>query len=1082
MVGPAVSCLLALLLSGEPASSKPAAIAEETQQVKLGAHTFTLPKSLQIDLVAGPPLIERPIHADFDEQGRLYVAESSGSNDPVQKQLAEKPHRIVRLEDTDGDGKFDKRTIFADKLMFPEGLLFYAGSVYVAAPPSIWKLTDTNDDGIADTRVEWFKGQTLTNCANDLHGPYLGPDGWIYWCKGAFARQTYERPGKKPFVTRAAHIFRARPDGTGIEPVMTGGMDNPVELAFTQSGEIIFTTTFFQHPAGGKRDGLIHAIYGGVYGKFHNVIDEHPRTGEVLQPMTHMGPAAPAGICRIESNKLDADYRKNLLVAQFNMHKVSRHILERSGATFKTRDFDLLVSDNLDFHPTDVLEDAEGSVLVVNTGGWYKLCCPSSQLWKPDVLGGIYRIHSKDTRNDRKGDYRGLKKQWKDMPERSHMEINPVTKEAFLPLWGLRNFVDEYYYPAHYPQLRRRAWRELERRGNVDLISKLAIPEKIWSLARINTHEARRQIRSELKSSFNEDDCMAAINWASLNRDAESLSLLMDLLIRSTHQPHIRRAAAEAVGRIGSPDAVPALLKAAGDARPALKDELEIVCPRELEHAITYALIQIADRTATLKGLKLPPEGRYAAEITDATRMQRMALIALDQMENGGLTADMVAPYLSSSEPLLRETAAWISTRHPEWANVLAPVLEQRIADERLTLKESEELSQQLAGFAKSPSIQNLLADVLKAEKWAKQGNAKRIAWQAMSQAPMKSLPEGWFDVLLEAMRSQDPDRVSRAVGVLRKMPAEKEHWPALTVVLLRVAGQSKFSDQLRLDALSALPDLLVSLDDPSLKFVQQHLRIDAPVLQRLAAIDVISRSKLTSEQLNELMFSLQITGPYEFERLLTPYTRSPGDEVLKELIQTLKSSPGIVSVPPEKIQKLFAQGSPEVQKSAAVIISALTEATKKDREKIENILALVPKGDVRRGQLVFHSQKATCTACHALGYVGGRIGPDLSRVGKIRSERDLVESIIYPSASFVRSYEPIVVATKSGKTHAGLIKQESPEDVVVTVSAREEVRLRREEIEEIHPGTVSLMPSGLDQQMTLQELADLVVFLKTTK
>ena len=111
--------------------------------------------------------------------------------------------------------------------------LWYDGALYVSAPPSIWKLTDTDGDGVADQRMEWHQGKTLTGCANDLHGPYLGPDGWIYWCKGAFAQQTYERPGQKPFVSRAAHIFRARPNHSGLEPVLTGGMDNPVGLAWS---------------------------------------------------------------------------------------------------------------------------------------------------------------------------------------------------------------------------------------------------------------------------------------------------------------------------------------------------------------------------------------------------------------------------------------------------------------------------------------------------------------------------------------------------------------------------------------------------------------------------------------------------------------------------------------------------------------------------------------------------------------------------------------------------------------------------------------------------------------------------------
>src|SRR5688572_21336377 len=181
---------------------------------------LTVPDGFEVELVAGPPLVERPIVADFDERGRLYVADSSGSNDKVDVQLVERPHRIVRLEDTNGDGRFDASRVFADRMMFPEGAMWFDGSLYVSAPPSIWKLTDTDDDGVADRREEWFQGKTLTGCANDLHGPYLGPDGWIYWCKGAFGEQTHAREGKTPLVTRASHIFRRKPGSAFVEPVM----------------------------------------------------------------------------------------------------------------------------------------------------------------------------------------------------------------------------------------------------------------------------------------------------------------------------------------------------------------------------------------------------------------------------------------------------------------------------------------------------------------------------------------------------------------------------------------------------------------------------------------------------------------------------------------------------------------------------------------------------------------------------------------------------------------------------------------------------------------------------------------------
>jgi putative heme-binding domain-containing protein len=116
------------------------------------------------------------------------------------------------------------------------------------------------------------------------------------------------------------------------------------------------------------------------------------------------------------------------------------------------------------------------------------------------------------------------------------------------------------------------------------------------------------------------------------------------------------------------------------------------------------------------------------------------------------------------------------------------------------------------------------------------------------------------------------------------------------------------------------------------------------------------------------------------------------------------------------------------------------------------------------------------------MGYLGGKLGPDLTSIGQARTERDLLESIVFPSASFVRSYEPVIVVTKSGDEHSGVIRRDGADELVLGTGPNLEVRLSRADIAEMRPGTVSVMPQGLDEQLTRQELADLVAFLKNTR
>jgi putative membrane-bound dehydrogenase-like protein len=1010
-----------------------AGVSVSAAQFKIGAHNFTLPDGFEIELVAGTNLVPRPIEADFDELGRLYVTDSSGSNDKVEKQLAEKPHRVVRLEDTDGDGRFDKSITFADKLMLPQGCLWFDGSLYVAAPPSIWKLTDTNSDGVADVRVEWFQGKTLTGCANDLHGPYAGPDGWIYWCKGAFAKQTYTLPNGKEFTTRASHIFRARPDGSGVEPVMTGGMDNPVGLAFTPEGERILSGTFFQNPEGGKRDGLIHALYGGVYGKPNDALEGHPRTGDLLPIMTHLGAAAPAGLMRYESDVFGKEFQNNLFVACFNMHKIVRCEMKPDGATYKTTDSDFLVSDNPDFHPTDVLEDADGSLIVVDTGGWYKLCCPTSQLHKPDVLGGIYRIRRKNA--PLLSDPRGLKIEWHKM--------GPSAVVAYLG--------------NERAAVRNRAVRELVARGTHDrsTFDRAARYPSVTTrqgvaraLTAMPAFEARKYSRQMLRDS-DASVRMITLHSVALWRDSLAFQSVLGLL--KSPDASERRAAAVALGRIGANLPVPDLLSAVNGT------------DRSLEHAVIYSLIEIGDPTAIRNALASPrPE------------VQRAALLALDQMPTGNLNAAQVLPLLTSTNSLVRDAARWIVNHRTAWSGDIARWVEDQFKVVSSTAERSE-FSELLARGTTQPEVRERVAAM------ALHPAAQATALGAMARSRLGEIPELWIDAVRTGLESKAEPIQRLAIAAAENFAAVKKPSTGLSKPLATYANDASHAKELRLRALAALPASFTP-DSATFDFLRSGLTANGSIAERHAAAGVLVRARLDEPMLLALAGSLSDAGPLELPRLVGTFSRATNDNVGLALVEALQKSKAIASLRPEALQPVLTNYSLVVQTNAEALLASLNTDAAQQKKHIDDMLASVKGGDIRRGQLIFNSTKAACSACHAIGYLGGNVGPDLTRIGQIRSERDLLEAIVYPSASFVRSYEPMIVATKGGEEFSGVLKKDSADEVVLATGPNTEQRIARHDVADLRPGALSTMPAGLTEQLTKEELADLLAFLKATR
>ena len=1025
-------------------------------EVKLDGRTFTIPDGFSIERIAGSPLVDRPITAAFDDLGRLYVADSSGSNDNVKKQLAEKPHRIVRLEDRDGDGEFDKQTVFADKMMFPEGTMWYGDSLYVAAPPSIWKLTDTNGDGVADERVEWFQGKTLTGCANDLHGPYRGPDGWIYWCKGAFAPQTYERPGKSPFATRASHIFRCRPDGTGIEPVMTGGMDNPVDVAFTPGGERIFTTTFFVHPGGGQRDGLIHAIYGGIYGKIHEPIFEPAH--KWTSPQCHAGPPAHGtgrsvrlDALRVGCLRHGVSKQSVCLLFQPAQGEPPRIGAPRHQLHDQRRRFRLQSRSRLPPYRRD-----RGRRWQPRDRRYRRLV----QALLPDVTASKARCAGCDLSRQASGAPRIEDPRGVDLPVRALDLKNAVAQKRVVELLG-----------DPRPAVQRRAIDALTKaRANEAILepiravgrgnpSSLLRRNCVWTLARFDSSPARALVR-EFLSDSDETVCQVALNVSSLARDREAVPRLVELLASSS-LPN-RRAAAEALGRIGDKSAVPALLEAAGKSED-----------RILDHSFTYALIEIGDHQTTAAGLT-----------SKNNRTKKAALVALDQMDGGGLDPKFVAGLLAGSEPDIKETASWIIGRHLDWAGELAGVLGERLWRIDLPPAERTELERQLGRFAQAAPIQRLLAVRLRdafAGSAARRSSLQAMAW---SNLKAETVPREWVDAVAGVLEGDPatPELVAPAVATLRALPLTKEKAGDLPDRLLRIAGDTKNGVDLRLQALAAVPGGVVNPDQTLVDFLVSQLDRDRPVAARTTAADVLARAKLTAAQLVRLADLLPTAGPLEVDRLLAAFEQSTDEALGLKLVENLSKASALSSLRIDSVKASLAKYGPSVRKEAQALYTRLNVDLAKQKEKLEQLMTMLSAGDVRRGQLVFHSEKAACYSCHAIGYRGGNVGPDLTKIGSVRADRDLLEAIVFPSASFVRSFEPIAVATNDGKVFNGLLRGETADELILATGVNQETRVTRRDIEELRPSTVSVMPAGLEQQLTPQELADLVAFLRACK
>jgi len=1002
-----------------------------------GLAAIRVAEGFQVSLAAGPELAPYAMFGALDERGRLFLAESSGKNIKGLAMAQAPECRIRLLTDTDGDGRYDHSSFFVDRIGIPMGVMWHDGALFVASPPELLRFDDLDGDGRADTRTVLLSGWHVRGTAS-LHGPFLGPDGWLYLTDGRHGFDIKTKEGTQ-MKGLAARIWRLRPDGTQLQSFAGGGFDNPVEVSWTAAGELIGTMTYFVNPQHGQRDALMHFLHGGVYSKWHESVAEFKLTGDLMGPMTKFARIAPAGLARYRGTAFGPEFRGNLFSAQFNPHRVQRHVVTRHGATFTTEDSDFLVSSDPDFHPCEVLEDADGSLLVVDTGGWYVDQCPLSRISKPEFKGGIYRVRRADAPMAR--DPRGEALNWKQLPPAALAKL----------LEDPRPFVVD------------RAVESLVKKGEAAIAPlaqvrrKAASPEArcaaVWALFRVGSPQALAEIRAALADAA-PDVRIAAAQAAGLAGDAQALDALHHILLRD--QAPVRREAATALGRLGDKRSNGPLVTAAARA----VDRFE-------EHAITYALIQNFSRMTNQSiGPSIPQ--LYTLPAGSA----RAALLAFEQMDRSQLQMAHVAPLLKSRDPALRRAALAVFTRHADWAPGVRDFLKSRLRADQWDAGEDELLRETLFNFAADAGVQQIIAAALNTP--GLKDDRRAFLLEVMERTPLKKFPDPWNQALGALLDGQSHALRLRALALVRARGLA-EFDPALR----RMANLLTEPATVRLAAIGALAPRIMPLATNHFSFLTQALA-GSDYATRSAAGQVLARAKLSeAQQIALAEAALAAADGVTLLSLVEAYRGGKNEAAGKAFVTALGKSKAAADVLSATQLNDVLASYPEAVRTAAQPILAKIGAQQAERiKRLAEMESLLTGGDVGRGRAVFYGQKSQCATCHAVGREGGTLGPDLTAIGSIRSGRDILEAIVFPSASFVPGYEPVRVETKH-EVVTGNIGREDAGAVVVRLNAALEQRIPRADIKSLTPGAISVMPEGLIAALSKDELRDLLAFLQ---
>lgn len=971
-------------------------------------RTAVLPDGFELTVFAAEPDVQNPIAICTDERGRLWVAENNtwagASLGHFRDDLKD---RIIILEDVDGDGRHDRRTVFWESATKLTSIEVGRGGVWALTPPHLVFIPDADRDDVPDGEpiimLDGFDAYAVSHTiANGLR---WGPDGWLYGRHGILATSRLGVPGATDSqrVSINTGVWRYHPTSRVVQDVMHG-MTNPWGFDYDRHGEMFCINTVIGH--------LWHVVPGARTQRMFG-IDRNPHAYQLLEQVAdHVhwdtgeawsdvrdgisdttsaagGGHAHIGLMIYQGARWPEQYRDKVYTLNLHGRRINCERLERDGSHFVAKhEPDFVFFADPFFRGMDLLMTADGGVLIAD---------------------------------------------WSDTGEcHDHDGVHRSSGRI---------------YKLNYGQPEPKANIDLGAASNETLLKALASPNVWWARQAIRILYDRAN-----PISFDRQAESVAVDQAT----QASLKDLRQSLLRwsnTAQDSGMRIRAAWALHAIGSLD-VENLLDAPEEPLRVwgirlLSDELATGGSQDPQR-VASKLQRLAQRESSgLVALylasvlqKLPPELRWE--------------IATELAQRSDLSADLPFSIMlwlgvEPAVPLMKEQAI-------ELARVShIPLLTQNIT-RRLTVEIESD----------PQSVDRLLALVESGEMRYPEEivTGMALALKGWRSAPA---PQGWTGLAAQFAKSES--------AVIR----------GYTQDLSVVFGDGRAIDELRTLVVDAAADpdarrqalraILASRPDGFTSVLHSLLGDRAVAIEAIRGLALYDAPDTPVHMLNA-------SGVY-----------SP--EARAEMINTLASRPAYAKfllqmtrqgrIQPSEISAFHARQieafGDEALRNELIAVWGDVRAT--DAEKKAQIEQLKRQlegqqfspEELSQGRVVFNQ---VCASCHVLYGQGSNIGPDLT--GSNRKQLDyLLENIIDPSASVGADFRAVLFSVDDGRILSGVVREQSERTVTIQ-TAQELITLERDQILESKPTPTSLMPDGLLQNLTDEQIRQLIAYLGSSE